>query len=202
MRVNKNGASMVGYALALSVGLAAAGCDSPTAATPLRPPTAATATLSGIVRDQSGAPFEPAIVYCQTWSTQTSSNPPGQYRLTGLSPGPAEIKLEAQGQILAQTFPVTLVEGDNVLDLVISVRTGEPASMSGFALLASGEPAPYAAVIIQGKAASVAADGSYALSGLISGQWNVGVEWNYWDNDWSGTVTLNPGANTVNLTVK
>lgn len=170
------------------------------AATPT--PAGPAVTLSGVVTDQSGAPYSPAVVYCQgVGSTEVSADPRGKYRLTGLKAGAAVVKVYAQGQQKSQDFDVVLSVGDNVKDLAINIVTGEPASMSGFVRLPSGEPAPSAILSCQRKGVNIGADGSYALTGLYAGRWNVSLTWNGYNDEEYETVTLRPGANTVNFVV-
>ncbi|HUM02048.1 MAG TPA: carboxypeptidase-like regulatory domain-containing protein [Thermoanaerobaculia bacterium] len=176
-----------------------------TVATPTPTPVPQPVSLSGVVRDQSGAPYGPALVACEIGSTYVSTEarmePPGQYRITGLKPGGARVRVFVQGQVASQDFNVNLLPGDNTFDPRITVVRGEAASMSGFVRLASGSPAQGVYVWCQMKGARVAADGSYVLTGLYAGRWDVFLgDW-YGQEGTNETVTLSPGANTVNFTI-
>jgi hypothetical protein len=183
--------------------------------TPTEPPLVAVtptpagpaATLSGVVRDQSGAPY-PGIVslQCQTISADALREPVGAYTMLNLKPGTAVLNVFAQGQRTPQTFDLDLRAGDNRFDPRITILHGQPASMSGVVTFPVALTAG-AAVVCQTKFAAIAGDGSYTLAGLESGRWDASVIWpdpNYpvLENDFSFTVTLNPGTNVMNVTVR
>jgi hypothetical protein len=83
----------------------------------------------------------------------------------------------------------------------------QPASMSG-KVSSYGPLLSPTTVLCQGKLATAAADGSYSLSGLLSGQTMATVTYTYVTN--SGVTAtdsenflfiLNPGANTMDFRV-
>jgi photosystem II stability/assembly factor-like uncharacterized protein len=84
----------------------------------------------------------------------------------------------------------------------------QPASMSGKVRWYGGAPVPSATVSCQRQSATVAADGSYSLSGLHSGEEDATVEYSsVTDKGEMVTeqllqrVTIRPGANTVDFWV-
>jgi hypothetical protein len=172
--------------------------------TPRPTPTPAgnTAILSGIVKDQSGAPYAgSAIVQCQSWSTGTRSSPVGYYELQGLRPGKAIVNVYAQGQNKPQSFDIELKTGANTMDPSIVIVHGEPALMSGVVKFTSGRSAGDVSIFCQGYSTKVAADGTYVFPGLTSGHWDVSLVWDSWSGEYYGSVTLNPGTNNVNFSL-
>ena len=84
---------------------------------------------------------------------------------------------------------------------------GQPASLSG-SVGSYGPLEPGTTVECQGKSTTTAADGTFILSGLLSGSTQVKVTYSYRTSsgvisaeDEIVTIVLQPGANTVTLTV-
>ena len=85
-----------------------------------------TATLSGVVTDQSSATVPGATVSARNVDTDvsrmTTTDPQGRYRLPGLEPGTYEVTVELQGFQKVKRGDVQLSVGQSAgLDLVLSV---------------------------------------------------------------------------------
>jgi hypothetical protein len=174
------------------------------AATPTPTPgPAGLASLSGTIRDQAGVPYGgAAAIYCGNVSTQTKASPVGHYEFSGLPSGHSKVAIYAQGQDTPQRFEIDLQVGPNTHDFAIVIVRGEPATMAGRVKFASGRTASDLRVYCQGQAAvSAAPDGTYLYPGLMAGRWDVFIGWDGYNGEYYTTVTLNPGANTVDFTI-
>jgi hypothetical protein len=85
-----------------------------------------TATLSGVVKDASGALVPSVKVTARNASTgatrDTTSDSEGRYNLTNLSPGQYEVRAERTGfKTAAQSGVILTVGGATVLDLTIQI---------------------------------------------------------------------------------
>ena len=185
--------------LAATVAVLLSCSDSPS---PTEPSTASDgATLTGVVRDASGVPVAFASVVCQGRFTLTrpdSDSAPGSFSLEKLMTGPSSVSIQQAGEKDATTFPVTLRSGRNTVDLSVARFRGEPATVSGVVRFAGTRPATPVTVWCQDRSADVGPDGSYVLSGLVSGYWGVEVTWAPY-NEHGKEVTLAPGANVVDF---
>src|SRR5437773_5839097 len=84
-----------------------------------------TATLSGVLRDNSGAVIPGAKVSVRNSSTETmretNTNEPDRYNLTNLGPGQYEVRAERVGFSTAQSNVTLTVGGAATLDLTVQV---------------------------------------------------------------------------------
>src|SRR5215510_4877501 len=85
-----------------------------------------TATLSGVVRDASGALVPSAKISVKNTNTgatrDTATDSEGRYSLTNLGPGAYEVRAERAGfKTAAQSGVVLTVGGATVLDLIVQV---------------------------------------------------------------------------------
>ena len=88
-------------------------------------PQASTATVSGTVRDQSGAVVPNASVTLTNSATsivsKTTTNPVGIYFFLGIVPGPYDILVEAQGMQKFEGKLTVQVQQSAVVDAVLKV---------------------------------------------------------------------------------
>lgn len=163
---------------------------------------AARASLSGVVRDTDGAPMTQFHVVCQ--ARRVNSDPAGAaagaYALGGLAPMPSTVEVYQGGVRAPATFSVDLQPGLNTMDFVVERHRGEPASISGVVRATSGAAIPGMKVWCQGRSADVASDGSYSLSGIVSGWWYVELTWDAY-GEHGEELDLAAGANSRDFTV-
>lgn len=173
------------------------------AATPTPNPTPGPSSLSGTITDQAGVPYGGgASIYCGNVSTETKASPAGRYEFSSLPSGHSKVAIYAQGQDTPQRFEIDLKVGPNSHDFAIVIVRGEPATMAGRVKFASGRSASDLRVYCQRQAAiSAAPDGTYLYPGLMAGRWDVFIGWDGYNGEYYTTVTLNPGANTVDFTI-
>jgi hypothetical protein len=84
-----------------------------------------TATLSGVIRDASGAVVPGAKISARSISTgatrETNSDEAGRYNLTNLGPGQYEVRAERVGFSTAQSNVTLTIGGAAILDLTVQV---------------------------------------------------------------------------------
>src|SRR5437773_5574247 len=84
-----------------------------------------TATLSGVIRDNSGAVIPGAKVSVRNSSTgamrETNTDEAGRYNLTNLGPGQYEVRAERVGFSTAQSNVTLTIGGGATLDLTVQV---------------------------------------------------------------------------------
>lgn len=195
--------------LTFALALLAVACNETT--TPTEPalaiatptPTPGPASLSGTITDQAGVPYGGvSVISCGNVSTQPKASPIGHYEFTGLASGHSSVAIYAQGQTTPQRFETDLQAGPNTHDFAIVVVRGEPATMAGRVKFSSGRSTSDVRVYCQGQAAvNATPDGTYAYAGLMSGRWDVFIGWDGYNGEYFTTVTLNPGANTIDFTI-
>jgi hypothetical protein len=191
--------------LLAAVVLCLPGChdrESPTEppfASPTPPPAA---TLSGTVTDTAGVGFGGVDVLCEGRWALTSANDAalGSFSISNLQAGAATVSVYQGGQQEPTRFPVELKPGPNSATFAVARFQGEPAALSGVVTTTTGRPISGITVSCQGRSAEVASDGSYTLSGLVSGYWGVDFAWDYYD-DYGLQITMRPGPNSLNVTL-
>src|SRR5439155_12126808 len=84
-----------------------------------------TATLSGVIRDTSGAVVPGAKISVRNINTgatrETNSDEAGRYNLTNLGPGQYEVRAEHAGFSTAQSNVTLTIGGAAILDLTVQV---------------------------------------------------------------------------------
>jgi len=168
-----------------------------------KPASASEASLSGIVTDANGVPQPGLLVTCQGKATHTlGGGVVGFYGFAGLKPGHTTVDVHQDGQKDPTSFDVDLTAGVvNTKNVAVVLFHGRPASLSGRVIPLSARAITDLSVWCQGKSASVAPDGSYSLTGLESGYWDLTIGWDSYEGEFYTNVTLDPGANTRNFSI-
>src|SRR6266853_5362734 len=105
------------------------------------------ATISGLVKDASGAPFRGAFVHAQNVQSKITvnvlSDNQGRYRIQNLPPGEYQIRVTAAGYKSDPRSGVKLAAGDNsMLDFALqqgTVRWADLSLYQGKALMPDGK---------------------------------------------------------------
>jgi hypothetical protein len=135
---------------------------------------AALGALNGFVGDASQTPVTPiAGALISVGPQQTVSDAAGRYSLMGLTPGPNEVKLTANGFDSA-TVSVSVLAGaattqNFLLNEVSAAMTGTVTDAE------SGDPLRGASVRIGGNRTTTATDGTYTIAGIPAGEMQVTV---------------------------
>src|SRR5438552_14144080 len=95
------------------------------AARPIASAQTTTSTLSGVMRDSSGAVIPGAKIIIRNSSTgatrETNTDEAGRYNLTNLGPGQYEVRAERIGFRTAQSNVTLTIGGGATLDLTVQV---------------------------------------------------------------------------------
>src|SRR5262245_15429988 len=94
-------------------------------ASPVASGQTTTATLSGVIRDATGAVIPEARIGVTNINTratrETTTNEVGRYNLTNLGPGQYEIRAEHDGFTAAQSNVTLTIGGAAILDLILQI---------------------------------------------------------------------------------
>ncbi len=157
------------------------------------------ASISGIITDEKGGIISGATVSVEGTEISSSSQADGYYNISGLTPDtPLTVTFSKEGY-LKNNQDVTLQIGANSLSVVL----GFSASVSGTVTDGTGNALSNVAVTIDGTeiSTSTANNGSYTISELKPDD-QLTVTFNkdgYQDT--SGQITLQPGENTLSITL-
>jgi hypothetical protein len=182
---------------------------------------AAGASISGTVdgADNSGVGLSGIQVTAQSNEGSfgsASTDPTGNYTITGLAPGTYEVQFSGSGNYLTQWWndqptqetaaKLTLASGDSVSDVNATLAIG--ATITGTVTDASGNPLGNVNVGAQttdgsgNGFASTDSDGNYSIEGLIPGDYQVNfqpTEGNFVGQYWNDQPSV-ATANSVNVT--
>ena len=138
-------------ALVTSLSVAACGGSEPNG-------SPATATVSGVVSAAAGAVIEGASVTIGSATATTGAD--GRFELANLPVGSATIKTTAPG-FAPRSESVSLIEGSNTHDVVLTPTPTLTATVSGVVTAATGAVIEGASVRIGTFTATTGADGRY-----------------------------------------
>ncbi|HVT04939.1 MAG TPA: carboxypeptidase regulatory-like domain-containing protein [Thermoanaerobaculia bacterium] len=164
-------------------------------------PASGSGTISGDVGAAVG-PLSGVTMTADGVSVTTSSD--GTFSLSGLTAGAVMLNAHKDG---FEDVNSQVNSGDSVHVVmtarVVTPPTGPPtsstATLSG-TVTAAGSPVSGAVVSAQGQTATTATDGRYLLTALTSGTTTVSISKSGFTTA-SQTVTLNAGANALNITL-
>lgn len=163
------------------------------------PSPSETASLSGFVRDLSAVPMAGVELTCQGRSRVTTAT--GAFEFVSLTPGNVALAVYQKGVKDPDLFLFELGPGRNVRDVTVERFVGHPASLSGVIAFTPARSFGDVYVYCQARTTRPAEDGSYSFPDLESGYWHVGVSWDGYNGEHYTEVTLQPGANRVDLPI-
>ncbi|HVT01831.1 MAG TPA: carboxypeptidase regulatory-like domain-containing protein [Thermoanaerobaculia bacterium] len=141
----------------------------------------------------NGNPVSGVTVTAQGLSVVTASG--GTYRFSDLSTGSSTVTAQKSGfQDLRQT--VTLVTGDNTLDILLTAASGT-ALLSG-TVASGGSAVAGVTITVRGQTAISGTDGTYLFTGLIPGSTTLTATKSGFQN-FQTTVSLLSGANNFDI---
>jgi len=158
--------------------------------------TSGTTSLAGrVVSGVDGTPVVGAAVLFGSATATSDAN--GRFTMQTLTPGTYDTIITATGFIVLSQS-VTIVAGQNS-KVFQMFKTPTQAGLSGRATdVNTGSALSGAMVSVDGKTASTAADGTYSISGLVTGATTVtSTKAGYADQ--TSSITLVAGANTLNI---
>jgi uncharacterized surface anchored protein len=149
-------------------------------------------SISGMVTDADGNPIEGAWVaaglYDDSWWAQAWTDADGSYTIDELTPGEYRVEVWAEGYLheyydgvrqLEDATPVPVKDGDDTPNIDFNLDPG--GSISGIVTDAQGNPIEGAWVgagLHDGSwwgQATSGADGTYRITGLVTGEYQVDV---------------------------
>ena len=131
-----------------------------------------TATLSGVIKDNTGQPLQNVIVAVGTKSTLSDGT--GAYEIAGIGPGTATVTATLSGYKTASAN-VSFVAGTTYLfspTMYASSVTPPPTSVHGVVVDGkTGMPITGASVVLNNKTQITGADGSFVFAGANVGEY-------------------------------
>lgn len=132
-------------------------------------------SIMGVVRDRDGNPVPGAVVSLDQGATTADTGPDGTYTLSAVPDGVYTVTATCRGVGTGQRDLVMVTAGNPATaDIVLG---GDLGAIAGTVLDEQGKPLPGVVVSVRGgeKASSAAADGSYSLSDLEPGVYELVV---------------------------
>lgn len=122
-------------------------------ASPAHAQSAGAPSLTGVVRDESGAPIPDVVVAVVELSRSASTDPSGRYRIAGLLPGTYRVSFQRLGHRPA-LLPVTLMSGEQTLDAMLRTTLVElpPVQVSASAAPTTALESPQPVGVLGGDA--------------------------------------------------
>jgi|GEM_PF-1942538 len=156
-------------------------------------------SVSGIIADeQDGSLIEGALI--SIGIKETASDEEGEFLLEGIPVGEWTLKIQVNGY--APQTKTVLVKEDIEAEMEIHMVSTEKGGVKGILTdQKTGNPVQGAVIIVDEEMVETAADGSYKITGLLSGEWDIFAEKDGYA-DTVDEIDVEPGTIiTKNLTI-